>query len=159
MSNSESETAENRVRSAPIPLDRCGMALACDLLGDRWTMLIIREAFYGVSRFDDLRADLGIPRGILSERLKKLVRKGVMEKRPYRVGSARLRHEYHLSAQGRELGLPLIALMQWGDRHLQTQPQLLNIIERQTGEALRVGLLTENGRAVDQADIHMDFAS
>jgi DNA-binding HxlR family transcriptional regulator len=159
MSNLESNIAIDRVRSAPIPLDRCGMALACDLLGDRWTMLIIREAFYGVSRFDDLRTDLGIPRGILSERLKKLVREHVMEKRPYREGSARLRHEYHLSPRGRELSLPLIALMQWGDRHLQTQPPLLKIIDKQTGEVLRIGLVTDDGRAVRPTDIDLDIVA
>jgi DNA-binding HxlR family transcriptional regulator len=89
------------------------MALACDLLGDRWTMLIIREAFYGVSRFDDLQSDLGIPRGMLSDRLKKLVNLGILERRPYREGTARARAEYHLGARGADLGIPLIALMQW----------------------------------------------
>ena len=80
--------ADHRIRSAPVPRDQCGMALACDLLGDRWTMLIIREAFYGVTRFDDLRSDLGIPRGVLSSRLRGLVDRGVLETRPYREQGA-----------------------------------------------------------------------
>lgn len=137
------------VRAAPIPRDRCGMALACDLLGDRWTMLIIREAFYGVARFDDLRADLGIPRGILSARLARLVEQGVLERRPYREGAARTRHEYHLSARGQELGLVLIALMQWGDRHLQDQPSPLAITDKASGAPLTVALVTPDGLAVN----------
>ncbi|MCA3254018.1 MAG: helix-turn-helix transcriptional regulator [Alphaproteobacteria bacterium] len=129
------------------------MALACDMLGDRWTMLIVREAFYGVSRFDDLRADLGIPRGILSARLKALVGSGVLERHPYREGSARVRHDYRLSERGRDLGLALIALMQWGDRHLQEAPSPLRITDRRTGAPLQVALVTPDGRAVAAADV------
>ena len=131
------------------------MALACDLLGDRWTMLVIREAFYGVSRFDDLRADLGIPRGILSARLKKLVADGVLARQPYREGSARVRHEYHLTERGRELGLALIALMQWGARHLQHEPSPLSITDRRTGEPLQVALVTPRGQAVAAEDVEV----
>ncbi len=129
------------------------MALACDLLGDRWTMLVIREAFYGVSRFDDLRADLGIPRGILSTRLKTLVAQGVLEKHPYRESGARVRHEYRLSERGRDLGIALIALMQWGDRHLRHDPAPLRITDRRTGEPLHVALVTPAGQAVAEDDI------
>lgn len=141
------------VRSAPIPRDRCGMALACDLLGDRWTMLVIREAFYGVTRFDDLRADLGAPRGILSVRLKSLVASGILERRPYREDKARVRHEYWLTARGQELALPLIALMQWGDRHLQEEPSPLRILDRITGEPLHAALVTPAGKEVRREDI------
>ena len=129
------------------------MALACDLLGDRWTMLIVREAFYGVSRFDDLQTDLGIPRGLLSTRLKTLVAKGVLEKHPYREGNARVRHEYRLSARGRELGVALIALMQWGDTHLQDRPSPLSITDRKSGQPLRVALVTPRGRTVAAEDV------
>ena len=136
-----------------MPRDQCGMALACDLLGDRWTMLIIREAFYGVSRFDDLRADLGIPRGVLSGRLRLLVEQGVLEMRPYQAPGARQRHEYVLSPCGRDLGLALIALMQWGDRHLQDEPSPLAITDRASGEPLQVALVTPQGQAVAADDV------
>jgi DNA-binding HxlR family transcriptional regulator len=132
------------------------MALACDLLGDRWTMLIIREAFYGVSRFDDLQSDLGIPRGMLSDRLKKLVNLGILERRPYREGTARARAEYHLGARGADLGIPLIALMQWGDKHLQSKPLLARIIDQQTGDALSVALVTADGTPVAKEHVRMN---
>lgn len=151
MSNSDVSTAPTR--AAPIPRDRCGMALACELLGDRWTMLIIREAFYGVSRFDDLRADLDAPRGVLSTRLKALVAQGVLERRPYREGRARVRHEYRLSDMGQDLALALIALMQWGDRHLQAEPSPLHIRSRATGAPLQVALVTPDGRAAAPDDV------
>lgn len=129
------------------------MALACDLLGDRWSMLILREAFYGVSRFDDLRADLGAPRGILSARLKALVAAGVLERHPYRDGTARMRHEYRLSARGQELALPLLALMQWGDRHLRDGQTALRLFSAQGGAPLHVALVTPDGRAVAPQDV------
>lgn len=129
------------------------MALACDLLGDRWTMLIIREAFYGVTRFDDLRSDLAIPRGVLSSRLGALVEQGVLEKCPYREQGARVRFEYRLSPQGRDLGLVLIALMQWGDRHLRDAPSRLAITDRVSGAGLQVALVKPDGRAVPADDV------
>ncbi len=141
------------VRTAPIPRDRCGMALACELLGDRWTMLVIREAFYGVTRFDDLRADLGAPRGILSTRLKGLVEAGILERRPYREGTARVRQEYCLTQRGKELALALIALMEWGDRNLQDTPSPLRVISKVTGEPLHIALVTAEGQAVAPEDV------
>lgn len=134
------------------------MALACDLLGDRWTMLILREAFYGVTRFDDLRTDLGAPRGILSARLKALVASGILERHPYREGKARVRHEYRLTDCGQELALPLIALMQWGDRHLQAAPSPLHILDKATGEPLHIALVTPSGQAVGPAEISYKIA-
>lgn len=129
------------------------MALACDLLGDRWTMLILREAFYGVSRFDDLRADLGAPRTILSARLKALVASGILERHPYREGRARVRHDYRLSERGSELALPLLALMQWGDRHLRQAPSPLRLFSAASGAPLHVALVTPDGRAVPAEDV------
>ncbi len=121
-------------------------------------MLILREAFYGVSRFEDLRADLRIPRGVLSMRLARLVAQGVLEKHPYREEKARVRHEYRLSAQGHELGLALVALMQWGDRHIQHRPSPMALVDRQTGEALTVAFVSTSGRVVGRADIVTEIA-
>jgi DNA-binding HxlR family transcriptional regulator len=159
MSNSDSAQQTTTRKSAPIPLDRCGMALACDLLGDRWMMLIVREAFYGISRFDDLRADLGIPRGILSERLKKLLNSDVLEKTPYREGTSRVRHEYHLTPRGRELGIAMIALMQWGDKHLQSQPSLLRITDRVSGADLTAGLISPDGQAINLDQVKIEIVA
>ena len=113
-------------------------------------MLLIREAFYGVTRFDDLQADLGSPRGILSARLKALV---AVERLPYREGKARRRHGYRLTPSGKDLALPLIALMQWRDQYLQDNPSSLRVLDRATGEPLRVALVTPKGQAVPAEDI------
>jgi len=93
----------------------CSLARALGVLGERWTLLIIRDAFYGVRRFNDFQAHLDVPRGVLSNRLAGLVDAGVLERRPdsERAG----RHLYELAAAGRELWPALYALLVWGDRH------------------------------------------
>ncbi|MCP3934624.1 MAG: helix-turn-helix transcriptional regulator [Actinomycetia bacterium] len=85
-----------------------------DLVGDRWTLLVIRGVFRGVRRFSQLHDDLGIARNLLSDRLQKLVDADILHKIPYQERP--VRHEYHLTDRGRELSPALIALMRWGDR-------------------------------------------
>ena len=86
------------------------------LVGDRWSILIIRAALRGVRRFDDYQADLGIARPILTARLKRLVDGGVMEKVPYQEHPPR--YEYRLTAAGVALSPALVALIRWGEHHL-----------------------------------------
>lgn len=94
----------------------CALARALELLGERWTLLIVRDAFYGVRRYSDFLAHLDIPRAVLATRLQALVDAGVLARRPYQESP--LRHEYLLTARGRELWPALNALGQWGGRHL-----------------------------------------
>lgn len=136
------------VRRAPVAREDCGLAVASDLLGDRWTLLVIREAFYGVARFDDLAADLGAPRAALSDRLRALCDAGVLEKVAYREPGRRERHEYRLTACGRDLALPLLGLMAWGDRWLRQQPPGAAAVEADVGRALRLALIDPEGRSV-----------
>jgi len=94
----------------------CSIAAALGIVGDRWTILILRDAFRGLRRFDELRRDLDIPRAVLSDRLRRLVVAGVLVKRQYQEHPPR--DEYRLSRMGLELSPILVALMQWGDRWL-----------------------------------------
>ncbi len=125
------------------------MALAAEILGDRWTLLILREAFYGVQRYDDMRADLGAPRSMLTDRLGKLVDKGLMTRRPYREPGARAREAYVLTDAGRALALTLMALAQWGEDHVLSGPAPVGLVEKRTGRPLRVALIDEEGARVD----------
>jgi DNA-binding HxlR family transcriptional regulator len=94
----------------------CSIARALEVVGDRWTLLILREAaLYEVTRFADFRDRLGIAPDILTSRLGILVDEGVMQKRPYREPGARTRYSYHLTSAGEQLRLVLAALQQWGD--------------------------------------------
>ena len=92
----------------------CSTARALSVIGDRWTALIVRDAFMGVRRFDDWQASLGITRHRLSDRLDKLVEDGVLERRPYQTNP--VRNEYRLTAKGRDLYPIILMLKQWGDK-------------------------------------------
>ncbi|MEU8264653.1 helix-turn-helix domain-containing protein [Micromonospora sp. NPDC048999] len=93
----------------------CSIARALDVVGERWSLLIVREALLGATRFDEFLRNLGIARNVLADRLGTLVHGGVLQRVPYQERP--LRHEYHLTDRGRELVPVVLALMQWGDRH------------------------------------------
>ncbi|MFF0308559.1 winged helix-turn-helix transcriptional regulator [Streptosporangium sp. NPDC004379] len=94
----------------------CSLARALELVGERWTMLVVRDALYGVRRYSDFLTHLDIPRAVLSQRLQTLVDAGVLERARY--SQAPPREEYVLTAMGRELWDPVYLLSQWGERHL-----------------------------------------
>lgn len=97
----------------------CSIARTVDLLGDWWTPLVLREAFYGTKRFDDFQRALGIGRNILTQRLNRLVAEGIVERAPYQQRP--VRYEYLLTAKGRDLFPVLAAINSWGDRWLATE--------------------------------------
>lgn len=97
-------------------MPECSIAATLEVIGDRWSILILRDAFRGVRRFEEIQQDLGIARNILTDRLAKLVANGVLEKRQYQDRPAR--YEYRLTAKGIDLSPALVALMRWGDKHL-----------------------------------------
>jgi DNA-binding HxlR family transcriptional regulator len=93
----------------------CSVARALETIGDRWTMLIIRDAFLGMRRFEDFQRDLGVARNVLSDRLGRLVDDGILERSPYQERPERF--EYRLTEKGIDLWPVLVSLMKWGDRH------------------------------------------
>ena len=94
----------------------CSVARALEVVGERWTILILRDAFLGVRRFDDFQRSLGVARNVLQTRLRRLVDEGLLERRAYHERP--LRHEYVLTSRGEDLLPVLLALMEWGDRHM-----------------------------------------
>ena len=94
----------------------CSIARTISVVGDRWTLLILRDCFLRVRRFEDLQSRLGITRPILADRLRKLVREGLLEKVPYQESPTR--HEYRLTERGRAFHPVLLALVRWGDDHM-----------------------------------------
>lgn len=96
------------------PDNHCSIDSTLSVIGDRWTILILRDLFRGVRRFEQLRQDLGIAKNILSDRLSKLNEAGVVTQRPYQNNP--IRNEYVLTEKGKDLSPSLIALMHWGDK-------------------------------------------
>jgi DNA-binding HxlR family transcriptional regulator len=141
------------IRRSPVKPCDCNLARSFELIGDRWTLLILRSAMYGVGRFDDFQAELDVPRSVLSSRLAGLVDAGIMERREYREEGQRARVEYKLTDMGAELGLPFFAMTAWGDKWLAEGEPLFGLRSRANGQKLRVMLVDERGKPVKPQDI------
>lgn len=147
-----------RNRSPIRPAD-CNLAASFELVGDRWSLLILRSAFFGVRRFDDFCADLDIPRTVLSARLKRLVENGIMRRQDYSVPGKRKRPEYLLTPMGEQLRLPFLAMASWADSWLtKDRPPPLEIKRQSTGDPVSVGFLDRKGQVVENHDIAFSFA-
>ncbi|MBW3665499.1 MAG: helix-turn-helix transcriptional regulator [Actinobacteria bacterium] len=137
----------------------CSVTRTVDLLGDGWSVLVLRDVFNGVRRFDDLTAHLGISRSVLTDRLARLVDAGVLERRPYREPGDRERFEYRLTGKGRDLQTVLVALMDYGDRWLRHEdggpPVVLRHDECDTEVHAR--LVCDHGHVVtDRRTVRLD---
>ena len=130
----------------------CSIARALELVGDRWTLLIVRDLVLGLSRFDEFLESLGVASNVLTDRLNRLVDEGIAER--VRYSERPERFEYRLTAKGRELGPVLLALMQWGDRHISTKPP--RIARRRSDRSrVSVALLAADGTPVAPGDLEL----
>ena len=107
------------------------------LVGDRWSILVLRAAFRGIRRFDEFCSDLGIARPILTARLRKLVEAGIMTKEPYQEHPPR--YEYKLTAMGVALSPAIVALVRWGDEHLSAGQPTTMLVHAPCGTELEQG--------------------
>jgi DNA-binding HxlR family transcriptional regulator len=134
---------------AKVPDSTCSIERSLGVLGERWTFLILREAFLGTTRFAEFRDRLGVAPDVLTDRLATLVQYGVLEREPYREPGARSRFAYRLTPAGRELQVVLAALQQWGDEHLPRPegPSMLRRVSA-TDSPVHVGYIGPDGREV-----------
>ncbi|SMQ71388.1 helix-turn-helix domain-containing protein [Agreia sp. VKM Ac-1783] len=127
----------------------CPVARSLEVLGEKWTILVVREALAGVTRFSDFQQRLGVAKDVLAARLATLVEFDVLERRSYRAEGERERFEYLLTQAGRDLGIVLASLAQWGDTHRPTGfGPVVEHRERGTGDSLHVAFVTKEGREV-----------
>lgn len=127
----------------------CSIAAAVSIVGEKWTLLVLREAFSGVTRFDEFLRRTGCSSAILSSRLKALVAYGILRRVPYQEPGDRVRDAYRLTRAGVDLLPAIVALMQWGDRYLTPDgegPMLLR--DRESGTPIRVALVNALGEPV-----------
>ena len=131
----------------------CPIARTLDVIGDWWSLLIVRDAFFGKRRFSEFHKSLGLAKNILCVRLQKLVAQGVLTTAPASDGSAY--QEYRLTNKGRSLYLVLVALRQWGERNLFKKGELdLLLVDRETGQPVKpLELRSKDGRLLGPADL------
>lgn len=127
-----------RATFQPMP---CPVANALEHIGDGWSMLILRDAFYGLRRFDDFINSLGIASNTLTRRLNDLVAHDLLERRPYQDNPPR--HEYHLTEAGRDLRQVILTLMAWGTRHSNTGDKVY-LADQETGQPVDLALIDAN---------------
>ena len=136
--------------------ENCSLARTLAVVGDRWTMLVLRDAFLRLRRFDEFQASLGIARNVLSDRLNRLVEAGILERVHYSRRPAR--YEYRLTRKGRELNVALAGLRQWGDKHLSEKPP--HVLRRKSdGKPVVAALVPKGVRAVRLEEVELVPAS
>ena len=129
--------------------ENCPVQRTLDLVGEKWSLLIIREAVNGVRRFDDFRDHMGMSEAVLADRLRKLVAAGVFMTRPYRPPGGRTRHEYRLTEKGWDLWPVVVSLMQWGDKHAaDPEGTFLDVRHADCGAPVRVVVECGHGHPI-----------
>jgi DNA-binding HxlR family transcriptional regulator len=136
-------------------LDTCTIGRAMEILGEKWTVVVLREVFNGVRRFDDMRVRTGVPRQVLTNRLAMLVDNGVLRREPYQEPGSRMRHEYRLTPKGFDLYPVLIAVAAWGDEYLaDPEGPPLRFEHRDCGSDARVRVVCASGHEIgDYRDV------
>ena len=133
----------------------CSLARTLSVVGDRWTLMVLRDCFLGIRRFDEFEKRLGITRHVLTDRLKKLVEEGVLKKVPYQQRP--LREEYRLTEKGLDLHPVILALVNWGDRHMADERGApIEHVHKACGKVMQpVTVCAECGEPVTARDIQV----
>jgi DNA-binding HxlR family transcriptional regulator len=139
--------------------ERCSIRRALEVAGNRSALLIMREAFYGTTRFDDFAGRAGISEPVTATRLRDLVDHFLLRREPYRDPGQRTRMAYHLTDMGADLLPVLIALMNWGDRWLSDGAAPLSVRHRDCGDPVRAELRCTQGHQLTAADLRLSAGS
>jgi DNA-binding HxlR family transcriptional regulator len=135
------------------PDPQCPIVRTLDVVGEKWSLLIVRDAHRGKSRYSEFRDSLGAPTDILSARLASLVDRGILEKRPYRQAGSRERVSYHLTEAGEALQLVLAAMAQWSDEYAPGTRTSLFRVAGSDGSPRSLAFVTPDGTITDDVDI------
>ena len=135
--------------------DRCTIAKTLEVLSTRSALLIMREAFYGTTRFDDFAERVGISQPVAAARLRELVDEGLLEREDYREPGQRRRQQYRLTPKGADLFPVLVALMHWGNRWLDDRGGPVELLHRDCGEPVGLSLHCAAGHEVGTDEIDL----
>lgn len=136
-------------------MTNCSIEKSMAVVGSRSAMLIVREAYFGTTRFDDFARRVGITDAAASARLRDLVEAGILEKQSYREPGQRTRYEYVLTRKGRDLLPVVLALKQWGDEYLQPDGIPVDVVDADHGASIRVQVVDAAGEPLALDDLHV----
>ncbi|EMQ4301281.1 helix-turn-helix transcriptional regulator [Yersinia enterocolitica] len=146
-----SKMSENQTEA-----EECPVARTLEILGDRWSLMIIRDAFDGIRRFGEFRNNLGLAKNILAARLRDLVEHGILRVAPASDGSAY--HEYGLTEKGHQLFPIIVSLRQWGEEHLFSAGEKHSIlVDNLSGQPIsKLAVSSQQGQVLDASDCHRE---
>lgn len=140
------------------PTATCPIARTLEIVGEKWSLLILRDVARGITKFSEIHDSLNCPKNLLSARLKTLVSAGILAKREYKEPGARLRSSYHLTEAGADLLPVLIALQSWGRAHLNPAELIsTRIFHRECGGEVHAALTCAHGHHIGAAEIHVEW--
>ena len=134
----------------------CPIFRSVSEIGDQWMLLIIREAFMGIKRFDEFQSILHISKSVLTRKMKSLVENGILAKESYQEPNQRKRFEYILTPKGRDLYLIIMALMDWGNKYAVDQEgDRMKMIEKETETDVAFGMVNQQGQKVEPSEVKL----
>ncbi|MDQ9036016.1 winged helix-turn-helix transcriptional regulator [Acinetobacter seifertii] len=137
------------------PLDVCGIFKITEILNDRWTILLLREAFYGVTKFNDFLENTGISKQVLTDRLKHLVQLEIFELSIYKEVGVRERKEYLLTKKGKSLNIVLLAMLESGGNFIEEGKDVVKVFDKSTDEELKLKLVDSSNQVIDLKNLEL----
>lgn len=137
------------------PVDVCGIFKITEILNDRWTILLLREAFYGVTKFNDFLENTGISKQVLTDRLKHLVQLEIFELSIYKEVGLRERKEYLLTKKGKSLNIVLLAMLESGGNFIEEGKDVVKVFDKSTDEELKLKLVDSSNQVVDLKNLEL----
>lgn len=137
------------------PVDVCGIFKITEILNDRWTILLLREAFYGVTKFNDFLENTGISKQVLTDRLKHLVQLEIFELSIYKEVGVRERKEYLLTKKGKSLNIVLLAMLESGGNFIEEGKDVVKVFDKSTDEELKLKLVDSSNQVIDLKNLEL----
>lgn len=137
------------------PVDVCGIFKITEILNDRWTILLLREAFYGVTKFNDFLENTGISKQILSNRLKHLIQLEIFELSIYKDVGVRERKEYLLTKKGKSLNIVLLAMLESGANFIEAGKDVVKVFNKSTDDELKLKLVDSFNQVIDFKNLEL----
>lgn len=136
-------------------VDTCGIFKIAEILNDSWTILLLREAFYGVTKFNDFLENTGISKQILSNRLKHLIQLEIFELSIYKEVGVRERKEYLLTKKGKSLNIVLLAMLESGSNFIEADKDVVKVFKKNTDDELKLKLVDSSNQVIDLNNLEL----